>query len=104
MSYYNTTNESGDVLYLSQRQASTQQDMILDIFKQNPGKLYTPFDIQNTVQSNWPITSIRRAMTNLTSDSELVRTDEQKQGEYGKANYCWRLNVRTDENGQIGMF
>lgn len=104
MTYFNTNNETGETLAASRQQVATQQEVILDIFKENPGALFTPFDIKARVRQNWPITSIRRAMTNMSDDGELVKTDIQKEGGYGKANYCWKLKVNADGNGQLGMF
>ena len=40
----------------------------------------------------WPITSIRRAMSNLTSSNVLIKTDTQVKGDYGKLNYKWQYN------------
>ena len=53
----------------------------------------TPFDVETALYSNTmvPITSIRRAITNLTNDEKLVKTDNQKTGPYGKPSYCWKL-------------
>ena len=49
---------------------------------------------------NVPITSIRRAITNLESEGLLHKTDIQKPGVYGKLNYCWvyKEKVNNDES------
>ena len=40
----------------------------------------------------WPLTSVRRAITNLSSDGELVKTNDKVTGIYGKPEHLWRLN------------
>ena len=38
-----------------------------------------------------PITSIRRAITDLTNEGKLVKTNSLKKGNYGKKCHCWKL-------------
>jgi hypothetical protein len=90
--YYNTNNEKGVVLQNSRRQARTQQERIRMYMQCWPNRLFTPFEIQEQILSGTPITSIRRAMTNLTDDGHLIKTDTKKVGKYGKANHTWKYN------------
>lgn len=46
--------------------------------------------------AKWPITSIRRAITNLTNDGELVKHDRMRMGDYGKDNHTWSLGRHHD--------
>ena len=39
----------------------------------------------------WPLTSIRRAITNLTTDERLVRLDFQRTGIYGRPEHLWAV-------------
>ena len=39
----------------------------------------------------WPITSIRRALSDLTSECKLTKTDNKKLGPYGKHEFTWKL-------------
>jgi len=99
-SYHNTNAEEGNTLTESNRKASKQEDAILEFFKRNPGKAYSPEDIYSeliTLQ-NSPLTSIRRAITNLTTQMKLQKTDEQRTGSFGKKIFCWkyRENVEGD--------
>jgi len=87
--YYNTNKEEGNTLVKSNTKANKQQDAILLFFKNNININYTPFDIQDNVLPDTPITSIRRAMTNLEQDNKLVKTATMKLGKYGKANHTW---------------
>lgn len=93
-SFYNTIHESGEKLRESIRKAQTQEDKILAFFKSFPEKSFTPFDIQyvGVFDNSVPLTSIRRAMTNLEKKNFLEKTQEQREGGFGKANYCWRLS------------
>ena len=38
-----------------------------------------------------PITSVRRAISNLTKDHKLEKSSKQKLGKYGKLNHTWHL-------------
>jgi predicted transcriptional regulator len=51
----------------------------------------TPFDVQDDVGHHVPITSIRRAITNLTQKGILIKSEVTKMGRHGKMNYCWEL-------------
>ncbi len=93
MSYYNTTNETGGDLKQSTEKAGNQYERILDFFKKNDSSLLTPPQIRGYVFGNTvPLTSVRRALTDLTSDDKLTMTDVMRKGEYGKLNHCWKLN------------
>ena len=58
----------------------------------------TPFDVSeiyNKLYSNAPITSIRRAMTQLTKDNHLVMTEKKRNGIYNTPNHLWELNLNN---------
>ena len=38
-----------------------------------------------------PLTSVRRAISDLTREGVLKKTDKQRTGYYGKREYMWRL-------------
>ena len=100
--YHNTTNSEGATLEKYEGKAKTQEQVILDYFKNNLGKLFTPFDILDKLFSdNVPITSIRRAMTNLEHKGQLVKTGLQEMGQYGKPNYCWRYKDVKPVQGSL---
>ena len=100
-SYFNTTNESGEALKQSQVKAETQDQKVLKFFRDHPDAEYTPASIHYYVGGKSPITSTRRAMSNLTKGGLLEKTKYKEQGYYGKPNYMWRLKK---EVGQIEMF
>ncbi|MBA7475648.1 hypothetical protein ES707_11020 [subsurface metagenome] len=74
-----------------EEKAVTQEAKVLFFFRQNLHRSFTPFEVKQHSGLNAPITSIRRAMSNLTDQGRLIKTPATRQGEYGKPNYCWRL-------------
>ena len=89
--FYNTTNQSGIELQTSMQNAKNQEQRIMMVMKYCDEPM-TPFDVHHVYSRHFkpaPITSIRRAMTNLTDDNELIKTCQQKAGHYGVTNYCW---------------
>jgi hypothetical protein len=94
MTYYNTTNLIGQDLLKEIENAKTQEDKILLFFKKYPLQYFSPSEIFSSVFNyNVPLTSVRRAITNLTNSGKLIKTDKKKQGSYGKPNFCWKLNI-----------
>jgi hypothetical protein len=94
--FYNTNRERMPELAESRKQAHTQQRKILAFCRINKGEAYTPFEIQQAVFTEaTPITSIRRAITNLTEMEYLQKTETMKRGRYGKANHCWTYKPKS---------
>tara|TARA_R100000152_G_C6672497_1_gene108460 strand:- start:48 stop:344 length:297 start_codon:yes stop_codon:yes gene_type:complete len=95
--YYNTNKETGKTLKRSQRKANSQENMILAIFKENPRAKFTPETVLKKLQAvhlNYPITSIRRAMSNLKDDGYLEKTNEKANGDWGKKVHLWKIGKR----------
>ena len=93
MSYFNTTNESGTTLKNNVAKAKSQEEEILKHFENfvcgfNPSLLHSAFE-------SYPSTSIRRALTNLTKQGKLIKTNEKRIGMYGRSEYVWKLNENT---------
>ena len=103
MAYYNTNQEAGAELRDSRRNASNQEDEILAFFERRPGKLITPCDVEAQLGEAWPITSIRRAITNLTQRGKLEKTDTTRLGAWGKRTHCWRY-ITPVSAGQLELF
>ncbi len=100
-SYHNTNNEQGAVLQRSEAKADTQELIILEHFLE--GHQHTPDEVWHACFDNrTPLTSVRRAITNLTNDGHLEKTDQQRRGMYGKMVHVWRL-ARTP-GYQITLF
>lgn len=94
--FHNTTCLEGSALRRREIRAGSQNSVILAYFQASMG-IFTPNEILERlvliglIAPNTPITSIRRAMTDLTKLGYLVKTDERRPGEYGELNYCWKL-------------
>lgn len=96
MSYYNTNKLTAPDLKEANRKASTDEDRILHFFERNQGSRYSPEDIRMYCQmATRPLTSVRRAITNLTSDGHLRKTNEMKTGSYGKPVHTWEFGVKN---------
>jgi hypothetical protein len=99
--FYNTIGETGQTLKESLQNCRTQEEEILAIFKLK-GIPLTPFEVQAIYQGirDVPITSIRRAITNLTlpPDYKLIKLNKKRKGNYGKMNFLWKYNGGMDED------
>jgi hypothetical protein len=88
--YHQTTPLTGQELAEAIRTASKQDQAILAVF--SAGIARTPSQVHSILQrmgKTWPITSIRRAITNLEHDEKLVKTDELRRGPFGKVEHLW---------------
>ena len=95
MSYYNTTSEKGQKLKRSHKKARSQEQLIYSFFLTH-GKPLSPSMVIDKLNLTCPITSVRRALSNLTSDNKLFKTDIYVNGVYGKKEHLWRLKTEKD--------
>lgn len=96
MSYHNTNELRGIALSRAMQKAKSQEEIVLLFFKAYPHRSYAPHEILKFLEVelyNAPITSIRRAMSNLKNDGNLVKTDEMIDGPYGQPVHRYRLNI-----------
>jgi hypothetical protein len=100
--YYNTTGLGDEALAERIAQAETQEERIRLYFEARPQLHLTPFEIQEKVLPQTPVTSVRRAITNLTEQGTLRKTDHMKDGRYGQPNHTWTL--AAGEGEQIALF
>lgn len=92
INFYNTIAEYGDTIEKSYKNVEKQADRILYIMREI-NKPLTPFEVSIIYDQRFipvPITSIRRAMTDLTNMGKLMKTKDMKEGGYGKPNYKWQ--------------
>ena len=92
-SFHNTTDTKGDQLEEYEQKAQSQEKIILRFFKENK-IMYTPSQVMNWLRDdlgNPPLTSIRRAMNNLSTRGLLIKTNKQHPGPYGRPEYYWKL-------------
>jgi hypothetical protein len=88
--FYNTTQVLGDELKHCRANVMRQDDIVLAYFRQ--GGDHTPSEVwQSGILDNAPLTSVRRAITNLTDMGKLEKTTRQRRGIYGKPEFVWRL-------------
>ena len=105
MAYYNTNNETGEELQASREQSSKQKTEVLAVFQTYRTTPLTPDEVHKFIRENseipdsvlWPITSIRRAISDLTKEGELFKTNKKKMGSYGKRVHCWVVKCPHDE-------
>ena len=88
--YYNTTNQKGEVLNDLNVKTERQEVLIEHLYKRyfrlSPSQAWKLFNKPGT-----PITSIRRGITNLTSDGKLIKTNEKIKGLWGRDEHIYQL-------------
>ena len=90
--YYNTNKLAADDFLAAIASAKSQQEKILIYFQSNPGRRFAPHQIKAAIFSDHtPITSIRRAITNLEKDGFLTKTDHMISGDFGSPVHTWEL-------------
>jgi len=100
MTFFNTIDENPDELAKSQAQALTQEQQIMKVFRQYETPL-SPSMVLSMTGMKCPITSVRRAMSNLSEIGQLVKTKEFVMGNYGKKEHLWQLPQKPKEYQQI---
>lgn len=90
-SFYNTTGESGAQLEQYRGKAGAQELEVWRWFKDRPGKHFSPWEVQAACLPGVPITSVRRAITNLQQKGKLEKTPFKKSGPYHRPSLTWRL-------------
>jgi len=86
--FYNTINEVSSVLVTSHSNTRTQEKIILDCFKSAKEPL-SPSMVHFLTKLKCPITSIRRAMSDLTKRGSLTKTPKYTIGKFGKKEHLW---------------
>ena len=96
MSFYNTTGEKNPQLDVFHKKATGQDNLISELFDENPLQTYTPSEVwqllieRGSIHANTPLTSIRRSMNTLTKDDELVKLEwKTKIGFYCRPEHYW---------------
>ena len=96
MAYYNTTRQKGEQLKVSWKKTKSQDDKVMEYFhahgKGTPSEVWIYFR-----DSNVPITSIRRSITNLTNSNLLSKTDNKREGVYGRPEYVWEICYKMED-------
>ncbi|MBW1612433.1 MAG: hypothetical protein JRJ57_00330 [Deltaproteobacteria bacterium] len=90
--YFNTNDLSYTEQLEAQKRVFGQNRKVLEFFRSNPRRNFTPFEVQRLGNINAPITSIRRALNTLTRHGYLVKTNIMREGDYGSPNHTWQLS------------
>lgn len=77
-----------------EKKAINQNEKILELFKENKYTDFTPAEVFLRFGQQIPLTSIRRAMSDLCKAGELVKTENKRKGIYNEINHCWKLNLK----------
>ena len=91
-SYHNTLPITGSELKEANDKAKRQDDEVLQLFIHY--KQLTPWQCEarlNSLGKKWPITSIRRSITNLTGAGKLVKTGVKVVGPLGSKENQWMV-------------
>jgi hypothetical protein len=95
MTYHNTTNQTGKQLDIFSVAAKSQDELILTFARKvcffSPSHLHKHLIKTQQIEANTPLTSIRRAITNLTKKGKLMKTEEQVKSVYNKPEYVWQF-------------
>lgn len=100
MTHFNTTNLQGAALKERKKRADTQEALILDYFRRHVNCKFGPSHIYEHFDRRWPITSIRRAITDLSKPGKdgslpkLIRTNTKQAGLYRELEYAWQYNFK----------
>lgn len=89
--FHNTIDLLPSQKATAELKASRQNDKVLKLFQDHPHQDFTPAQVYLMFGQQYPLTSIRRAITTLTSTGELVKTDHKRKGLYGENNCTWIL-------------
>ena len=97
LNFYNTTSLPAPELQAAEEAAKSQNALILQLFRDNPDKTFTPCEVHHDLgvgKWNTPLTSIRRSMSTLDRLGLLVKTNEMRLGWYGRENRALKLNTK----------
>ena len=89
--FYNTIDLKGSELQDALQKTEVNKERIYLLLKYLKG-YYTPFQVQaqyNRLFKEIPITSVRRALTDLTNEGRLKKSDRMKVEKYGAKNHLW---------------
>ena len=90
--FHNTTDLQGEELAKREFRAGSQTAEILTYFQLFPDHSFTPWELQERMNiRHAPITSIRRAISDLTKQGYLEKTSEKRPGQYNDLCYAWKL-------------
>lgn len=87
---YKVQHFTDDQVRHLQESANRQEKDIARWFWRNPNQTIGPGQLHQQQGYTWPVTSTRRAISNLTEAGILQKTEKQSMGVYGKPEYHWQ--------------
>ena len=95
--YYNTTHLTADQLREAIESCNRQEIRVRQLYRQygdmTPSECHRHFTDDPTQAGYAPLTSIRRAIHDLTDKGLLFKTDRKRTGIYGRDEYVWSANL-----------
>jgi hypothetical protein len=89
--FYNTTDEKPEKVKRYQRNALSQDQKILNIFKEfEVDQSISAWEIHGFYLTTTPITSIRRALNTLMKENKIER-GPKRIGNYNRPEYVYKL-------------
>jgi hypothetical protein len=107
--FFNTISIDGTGLTKAEARAAYQNVLIAAIFRANPEKRISPYQMQKILASrygrNLLITSVRRSMTTLADRGTLTKCGKEHQviSPYGEKEYTWAYNEAGDTKALEGF-
>ena len=92
-SFHNTIGVTGTDLVRAEADAATQEDIILELYRRARRALSPSQVWQRSIAAGyaWPLTSVRRGITNLADQGHLVQTPKMRRGLWGKPEHLWQV-------------
>jgi len=99
-SHHNTTGLKGEELEIREKKCKSQEEDVLEVFQvMNKSKILTPelvlkhlTTLQPSRYSRTPLTSIRRAFSNLKDKGLILQSNIKVRGNFGMDVNGWMLN------------
>ena len=91
--YYNTNKTDNQQVKSFSSKAKSQEHIIYKLFV-TANQPISPSNIFKSLNFIWPITSIRRAITNLATENKIIKTSDTVKGMYGKKEHLWSLPLQ----------
>ena len=91
--YYNTTNETAETLKQLVERNGNQTDRVLLIMLNNRSLSASQCHEKylNEYKQLVPLTSIRRALTDLMNEGFVIKTSKKRIGLFGKNEYIYKI-------------
>lgn len=94
MSFHNTIGIASKTLKAAKDKTNAQEALIMAWFYKHPTAMPTPWQLHAELKKlghDLLITSIRRALTDLSDSGQLVKSDVLFKGPKGMPNHAWKL-------------